>query len=144
MYLLRWTSGECSNRLYLRACATAPRRDHKNGQTAAHSANSIITQALALLRSGLPRPYRKDGSTILHVKRVCYRYRGSDLAYLEALLESSETCATVHEQGLTGNERGCVAGKKRDRGSDLTRMSEPAHRHPAQIPGLAFAALRIV
>src|SRR5260370_29130775 len=61
-----------------------------------------------------------------------------------ALSESPETCATVHEQGLTSNERSCVAGKKRDRGSDLTRIRESPHGHSAQIPGLAFAALRIV
>jgi hypothetical protein len=45
---------------------------------------------------------------------------------------------------LTGNECGCLAGKKRDSGSDLTWMRKSPHGHPAQIPGLAFAALRIV
>src|SRR5258708_17586711 len=69
---------------------------------------------------------------------------GSCNALLYVLSESPETCATVHEQGLTGNEPSCIAGKKRDRGSDLTRMRESPHGHSAQIPGLAFAALRIV
>src|SRR6266403_2356613 len=69
---------------------------------------------------------------------------GSCNALLYVLSESPETCATVHEQGLTGNEPSCIAGKKRDCGSDLTRMRESPHGHSAQIPGLAFAALRIV
>src|ERR1700757_4432884 len=81
---------------------------------------------------------------MLHSNRFCYGFRGSDPAYVGPLSESSETCAAVHEQGLTCNERGSVAGKKCDRSCNLTRMSEPAHRHPAQIAGLAFAALRIV
>jgi hypothetical protein len=60
------------------------------------------------------------------------------------LSESPETRVSIHKQGLTGNESRCVAGKKHDRGSNLTRMRESPHRHSAQIPGLAFAALRIV
>ena len=55
-----------------------------------------------------------------------------------------ETRATVHKQGLAGNERHCVDRKKGDRGSDFTRMSDPPHLHPAQMSRLAFAALRIV
>ncbi len=60
------------------------------------------------------------------------------------MLESPETRASIHKQGLTGNESRCVAAEKRDRGSDLTRMSEPLHRHFCEIAALAFAALGIV
>jgi hypothetical protein len=45
---------------------------------------------------------------------------------------------------LPRDECGCHACKKRDRGTDLTRIRESPHGHSAQIPGLAFAALRVV
>ena len=59
-------------------------------------------------------------------------------------MKSPETRASIHKQGLTGNESRCVAGEKRSRGSDLTGMSDPLHRHFCEIGPLASTALGIV
>ena len=59
-------------------------------------------------------------------------------------LGTPEACAAIHKQRLTCHESGTLAGKKRDRCSNLTRLREPTHRHSRQIAGFSFTALRIV